>query len=326
MVLMGGKSDEHDVSLASGKQVVSNLNPKKYESIPIIIDKNTGQWQLRNTSFIKRLNTKIDKKAKKTSTSSLISGSIFQYPNLKKKPDVIFLALHGKYGEDGRIQGFLDFIGIPYTGCGCLSSAIGMDKIIFKKIIERDGLPTAKWSIYNEKITIKYPCVVKPSDSGSSVGISIIKKKDELTKAVKLAQKYSDRIIVEEYLKGTEVSCAVLGNKKPIALPVIEIIPKNKFFDYEAKYTDGKSEEICPARLPSATTKKVQETAVKVFQSIGARGFARVDMIIKNDVPYILEINTLPGLTPNSLLPKEAKAAGISYPKLLDKIIELSLK
>lgn len=294
MVFMGGKSDEHEVSLASGKQVIANLDPKKFEITPIIIDKNTDQ-------------------------------NLPQLLNLEEKPDVVFLALHGKYGEDGRIQGMLDMLGLPYTGCGCLASAIGMDKIIFKKIIEQENIPTAKWQVYKKGIKIKTPCVVKPSNNGSSVGVSIVKNRKDLDKAIRLARKSGSSILVEEYIKGTEISCAVIGNKKPTALPVIEIVPKKEFFDYEAKYTDGKSEEICPAKLSKEITKKIQETAIKVFQSIQCRGYARIDMIIKNNIPYVLEINTLPGLTPNSLLPKEAKAAGISYPKLLEKIIDLAL-
>jgi D-alanine-D-alanine ligase len=167
---------------------------------------------------------------------------------------------------------------------------------------------------------------VKPAGQGSSVGVTIIDNLDNLDKALETAFEYEDRAMIEEFLPGVEVSCGILGNENPIALPVIEICPKNNFFDYEAKYTEGKCEEIVPARLSEETTKKIQEYALKVFELVGARGFIRVDFMIKNDNPVILEMNTIPGLTPNSLLPKEARAAGIDYPSLLDKMIELALE
>jgi len=279
-VLMGGNSTEREVSLMSGKEVMKNLDKEKYEVIGIVVPEELEKV---------------------------------------KNVEMAFLALHGKGGEDGLIQGYLETLGIKYTGCGVLASAIGMDKKIFRKLAEKEGLLMAKQ-------TNKIPCVVKPVNGGSSVGVVIVKNENKLEEAIKEVKKYDGEIIIEEYIEGTEVSCGVLGNENPMALPVIEIVPKKDFFDYEAKYTVGMSEEICPARLSKGVTKRVLEATVRTFKMIRGRGYSRVDFIIKNGMPYLLEINTLPGLTPNSLLPKEAKAIGMNYSQLLDKIIELALK
>lgn len=296
---MGGKSPEHEVSLATGKEVVRNLDKKKYTVFPIILPR------------------------KKSFSSQIINC----------RPEVAFIAMHGPFGEDGTIQGMLELAGIPYTGAGVLASALGMDKIMFRKIMEREKISTPRYIVFKKgekeaKIInkFKFPVFIKPYNQGSSVGASICRQPVGLRKALELAFSYSNPILVEEYLPGLEVSCGVLGNEKPLALPIAEIVPENEFFDYEAKYTPGKSEEIVPARISKKLTKEVQNLATKVFQAIGCRGFGRVDMIIKNNQPMVLEINTIPGLTPVSLFPKEAAAAGISYSQLLDRLIELALE
>ncbi|HWS48883.1 MAG TPA: D-alanine--D-alanine ligase [Candidatus Methanoperedens sp.] len=286
-VLMGGKSSEREVSLSSGAEVLKNLDRDKYEV-----------WGIDVPSELDKL------------------GEI--------KPDLAFIILHGKGGEDGVIQGYLETLGIKYTGCGVLASAIGMNKRVFRMLMEREGILMASE-------TRKVPCVVKPNCGGSSVGVSIVKENKDLVTAIELAKKYDDEVIVERYIKGIEVSCGILGDPsvnsgQVVVLPVIEIVPKKEFFDYEAKYTKGMSEEICPARLTEKMTKKVKEITLKVFKAIDGRGYARVDFIIKNDKAYLLEINTLPGMTSNSLLPKEAKAMGVNYSQVLDKIVELALK
>jgi D-alanine-D-alanine ligase len=278
-VLMGGESSEREVSLMTGQEVIGNLDSNKYEVVPIDVPSELGKL---------------------------------------KGIEVAFLALHGKGGEDGVIQGYLETLGIKYTGCGVTASAVGMDKVIFRKVMENGGFLMAK-------ITDKVPCVVKPVNGGSSVGVSVVKNEVDFKRAIDLAKKYDDRIMIEEYIEGVEVSCGVLGNKNSVALPVIEIRPKKEFFDYESKYTEGMSEEICPAGISAELTKKIQELSVQVFETIGGKGYARVDFIIGNSVPYLLEINTLPGLTANSLIPKEAAVAGISYSQLIEKIIELAL-
>lgn len=281
-VLMGGNSCEREVSLVSGAGVLKNLDKSKYKV-----------WGIDVPSELEKLK--------------------------EIKPDLAFIIMHGKGGEDGIIQGYLETLGIKYTGCGVLASAIGMNKKFFKWVMEHNN-------VLMPKSVSKAPCVVKPNCGGSSVGVSIVEEDRDLDKAIKLAKKYDDEVLIEEYIEGMEITCGVLGNDEVEALPVVEIIPKNKFFDYESKYSDGGAQEICPARLNSEMTTKVQKIALKVFKVIGGRGFARVDMIIRNDEVYVLDINTLPGLTPNSLLPKEAKAIGMSYGQMLDRIIELALK
>lgn len=283
---MGGNSPEYEISLISGKEVLANL-PKKYLGIPIIIPKKGNDW--------------IDKL-------------------LQDKPDICFIAMHGPFGEDGRIQGLLDTLGIRYTGSGVLASAIGMDKLVFRKLMQTEGVPVPQ-------PVRQPPCFVKPHNQGSSVGVSFIREKKDLPAAVRLAEKYSDKVIIEEYLKGSEVTCAVLGNEKCSALPVVEIVPlKGNFFDYKSKYAKGGASEIVPARISEKLTNQVQELALKAYKAVGCRGFARVDFILKgNKHPVVLEINTIPGLTPMSLVPKAAKAAGISYPDLIDRIITYAL-
>ncbi len=297
LVLMGGKSSEHEVSLLSGKEVVKNLDKLKYEIIPLTISKD---------------GTGIEK----------IS---------KIKPEVVFIALHGSYGEDGTIQGMLEVFEIPYTGPGVLASAIGIDKIVFRKLMKSEKLPIPKFIFLKKgdsvksvsKMLGKPPYFVKPFNQGSSVGASPVKHISDLNKAINLAFKYSDTVLVDEYLDGLELTCAVMGNKKPVALPVIEIHPlKGNFFDYTSKYTDKGAEEIVPARISKELTKKIQDLAIRVYKAVGGKGFSRVDFMLKNGKPIILEINTVPGLTPASLFPKAANSAGISYPQLLDKIIE----
>lgn len=278
-VLMGGESSERVVSLSSGKTVLENLDKEKYEALSVDVPSELSKM-------------------------------------LKWKPDIALIILHGKGGEDGVIQGYLETNEIKYSGCGVLASAIGMDKLIFRKLMEREN-------ILMPKLVKTYPGVVKPVNGGSSLGVSIVRNKLEYEKAITEVNKFDSEYLIEEIVKGTEVTCGVLAD---VVLPVVEIVPSKDFFDYEAKYTEGMSQEICPARISDKMTKRVQDLALKVFKIIGGRGYARVDMIIKDDLIYVLEINTLPGMTPNSLLPREAKAAGISYPQLLDKIIELAIQ
>jgi len=316
-VLMGGKSSEHEVSIISGTEVVKSLDPGKYEVLPIVISKDGARWVLTTKTSLLGIKDPLSfrgtgKEIVLTESKSLQGINSVSDRNV----DIVFIAMHGPYGEDGTVQGMLDLAGIKYTGSGVLASALGMDKEMFRKIMQVEGIPVPK-------LTTSFPCFVKPYNQGSSVGASIARNKKDLDSAVKLARKYSDNVLVEEYLKGTEVTCSVLGNDNPKALPVIEIVPlKGEFFDYESKYTESGAEEIVPARISTPLTKKVQDLAIRVYKAIGCRGFGRVDFILKdNKHPVVLEINTIPGLTPMSLLPKAAKAAGIDYPKLLDMIV-----
>jgi len=300
-ILMGGISNEREVSLSTGKTVAQYLDLNKF--IASLYD------------------TKKD-------LAKLFSDI------LKKKIDICFIALHGKGGEDGSIQGMLELLGIPYTGPGIMSSAISMDKIISKRLLMQEKILTPKFiigenqEINSEKIISKIglPCVIKPSNSGSSVGVFIVKSKKDIKKGIKGALKEGNKIIIEEHIKGKEITVGVLGNKNPKALPIVEIIPKTKFFDYKAKYNPKFCEEIAPARISVKATQKAQRLALKVYKLLDCKGFSRVDMILKGNRIYVLENNTIPGLTPNSLLPKGAKADNISFSQLLEKIINFGLE
>ncbi len=300
LLLMGGGGSEHEVSLSSGEQVLKNFDKEKYEVIPMVMEA-----QNLDLAKVKEI-----------------------------APDLVFIALHGGVGEDGTIQKIFEDEGIKFIGCGSEASQIGMDKIKFLELVKKNGIPVPKGLNITKGELVDLDVVkelgdkwvVKPAGQGSSVGVTIIDNLDKLDEALEESFKYEERAIIEEFLPGMEVSCGIVGNEDPLALPVIEICPKNNFFDYEAKYTAGKCEEIVPARLSEETTKKIQEYALKVFELVGARGFIRVDFVVKDENPIILEMNTIPGLTPNSLLPKEAKAAGIEYAQLLDKMIELALE
>ncbi len=301
LLLMGGGGSEHEVSLSSGKEVMRNLNLEKYEVVSMVME--TQELDLEKVKLI--------------------------------SPDVVFIALHGGVGEDGTLQKIFEDNGIKFIGCGSEASKIGMDKIRFLELINQAGIPTPmgfevkKGDLVDlEKVKgLGTKWVVKPAGQGSSVGVTILEDLNNLDKALELVFGFEERAIIEEFILGMEVSSGILGNQNPIALPVIEICPKNSFFDYEAKYTNGKCEEIVPARISEETTKTIQEYSLKVFELTGARGFIRVDYIVKNgNEPIVLEMNTIPGLTPNSLLPKEAKGAGIEYSQMLDKMIELALE
>lgn len=300
LLLMGGGGSEHEVSLSSGDEVLKNFNKEKYEIVPMVM-----KDQKLDINKVKEIS-----------------------------PDVVFIALHGGVGEDGTIQKIFEDEGIRFIGCGSEASKLGMDKIKFLELMNQNGIPTPKGinAQKGELVNLDQvkdlggKWVVKPSNQGSSVGVTIIDNLNDLDKALEVAFEYDDRAIIEEFLDGIEVSCGVLGNSDLVALPVIEICPKNIFFDYEAKYTKGRCDEIVPARLSEELTKKIQEYSLKIFKLVCARGFVRFDLMIKNDQPYFLEMNTIPGLTPNSLLPKEAKAAGIDYPALLDKLIDLAME
>jgi D-alanine--D-alanine ligase len=300
-VLMGGMSSEHEISLISGQNVLNYLNKEKYNITPIVISKK-GEWWVND--------------AKKTIDEAL------------KGIDVVFNALHGEYGEDGKIQGLLDCFSIKYTGSGVLASALGMDKIKSKELFERGGILTPKHTIlkrgedFNKKFRGKL--VVKPASLGSSVGISIVEKGEDLKKAIDKAFEHCDTVIIEEYIQGRETTCGIIDDfrgQEYFALPITEIIPPpGRFFDYEVKY-DGSTQEITPARIDKNLTKKIQDLAIKAHQILGCKGYSRVDFIIRGNKIYILEANTLPGLTKESLLPKAAKAAGIEFAELLDIIV-----
>jgi D-alanine-D-alanine ligase len=336
IVLMGGKSPEHEVSVLSGTNVVTSLSSRKYKILPVVVSKTGTKWRLTTKDSLQKLVNPL--KSKGTNREIILSEEKL-IPGVGaitgSQASIIFIAMHGPYGEDGTIQGMLELTGIPYTGSGVLASAIGMDKEIFRKLMKEAGLPIPKYIVVTKadrdilKLVKKignFPYFVKPNDQGSSVGAAIARNRTQLLSDVREAFKFSDKVLVDEYIEGTELTCGVLGNSRLIALPSVEIVPKGEFFDYESKYYESGSEEIIPARISKKNEDAVRNLSLKVFSAIGAKGFARVDFILKKNKLYILEINTIPGLTKVSLLPKEAKAAGINYPRLLDMIIKYAIE
>lgn len=301
-LLSGGISSEREVSINSGNQVFEALSKTKYE--------------------VRRYDPKSDLK-------KLVEDA--------EEIDFALLILHGPFGEDGTIQGMLDLLNIPYQGSGVLGSSVAMNKLTSKQLYLQHGLPTPLFEFIRKnesydgsKIVerLKLPLVVKPVQAGSSVGMSIVKDGNDLDAAVDKALAVDNNILIEEYIEGTELTCGVLGNDEIEALPVIEIVPgeDSEFFDYEAKYVPGKTEEICPARIDDEKTKEVMNLAVEAHKSLGCKGYSRTDFLMKDGKLYILETNTIPGMTATSLLPQSAQVAGYSFSELLDKLIQLGIE
>jgi len=249
--------------------------------------------------------------------------------------DLVFIGLHGKWGEDGTVQAILDLKGIKYTGSKTLSSAVTMDKILSKILFDKFNIPTPKWFAFNnsemsadeiaERIEneISFPAIIKPNDQGSTVGLSICRNRNDVKQALNVAKDYSEKILVEEFIPGRELTVGIVGD---VALPVLEIKPKHEIYDYECKYTSGMSEYIVPANIPEEISKQLQNTSLQAFKALECEGYARIDFRLSPENKfYLLEINTLPGMTSLSLVPKMAKAIGMSFEDLIDKIIQLSL-
>ena len=340
VVLAGGLSAERDVSICTGEMVCNALRKQGHSAVLVdLFFGYTGPEKTFGEAFKNSGNAenKVDK-VKKTAPdlsklkalkndASKIGGNVLE---ICRAADIVFMALHGEDGENGKVQAMLDLHGIKYTGSGYLGSALAMDKVISKRIFMDNAILTPGFEIitednYEHKLaSLAFPLVIKPSSGGSSIGVSIVNSRDEVLYAMKKASVYNDDIIVEGYIKGREFSVGVLGNE---ALPIIEIIPKKGFYDYENKYQKDATIEITPADLDEPTTKKMQDTAVKAHNALGLEVYSRTDFLLDEygDI-YCLESNTLPGMTPTSLLPQEAAAAGIEYGALCDKIIGLSLE
>ncbi|MEW6407447.1 MAG: D-alanine--D-alanine ligase family protein [Patescibacteria group bacterium] len=314
-IIMGGKSSEHEVSLKSGRSVLENLDKRKYIPLPILITKK-GVWQTKKT---------------KNTIDTL---------KILQKTDAVIIMLHGPFGEDGTVQGLLELFDLPYVGAGVFTSALCMNKIKTKEIMKANKILTPdyvnflkiEWQKNKEKILkqitkkLGFPNVVKPNNLGSSIGISIPKNKRQLQKAINLALKYSNQILVEDYIKGKEIHCGVIGNEKPLALPLDEVKPKREFYDYKAKYKPGMSEHLTPAPLSLELTKKIQKQALEIYKLVEGDGLARIDFLIQKNKVYFNEVNTIPGFTKTSILPKEAEIAGISFPRFLDLLIGYALE
>ncbi|MGE7911306.1 D-alanine--D-alanine ligase [Lysinibacillus xylanilyticus] len=294
-VIMGGVSSEKQVSIMTGEEMIAHLDKSKYEVVAIKLDEDNTSELMEKVRDI----------------------------------DIALLALHGKFGEDGTIQGVLETMGVPYTGSGILSSSICMDKNISKKILRYEGIETPDWLClssneelqFDELDKMGYPLVVKPNSGGSSVGVKIVYDKDALQTSVADVFKWDSEIIIEKYIKGEEITCSILDGE---LLPIISIRHTAQFFDYKAKYEDAATiEEV--VELPPAIHERVAEAAKACYSALKCSVYARIDMMIKDGIPYVMEVNTLPGMTKNSLLPKSASSAGITYTQLLDGIIEISL-
>lgn len=296
-VLLGGLSSEREVSIASGTAILKALHEKGYHAVAVDVGRDVAE--------------KIHEQG----------------------IEAAFIALHGKFGEDGAIQGMLEVMGIPYTGSGILASALGMNKTVSKQVFRSQGLLVGPYEViyagsadkaHSIVSQLRYPVVIKPHAEGSSVGVSLVFKNEEVTPAVELAFKYGDEILIEKFIKGKEVQVGILGAR---ALGAIEIVPKRTFYDYAAKYEKGMSDHFFPARIPEADYQRTLEAGTAAHRAIGCRGYSRVDFIIdESGVPHILEVNTLPGMTATSLLPEIAKGVGISFPDLVEEILRLALE
>lgn len=294
-ILTGGDSAEREISLKSCEAIERACKELDYNTVRIVIDGNAQK----------------------------IIPKIVEV-------DFVFIALHGGKGENGVIQGLLDSLNIPYNGSGVLASSLGMEKSITKQLAKSYEIPTPNWKNFididesKDYISNEFPIVVKPSADGSTLGLSFVKNQAELAKAVELADEYDGNIMIEDYIEGRELTVTIIGQQ---VFPIVEIIPKHQFYDYECKYQKGMSEYICPAVLTNALTEKIQNIALDIFNILQCSGYARADFILdKNNNPWFLEINTLPGMTATSLVPKSAMVAGVSFNSLIQMIINESLK
>jgi D-alanine-D-alanine ligase len=346
-VIFGGRSGEHEVSLVSATSIINALDPSRYEIIPIGITKD-GKW-LSSVEVLHVLRSGVPQLSIEEkivlpdpTRKSLVSVSAPAGSPDEPRLDVVFPVIHGTYGEDGTLQGLLELAGIPYVGAGVLASAVGMDKVVQKELFRHAKIPVAPFLSFlsseylsnRKKIITRiekvlgYPCFVKPANSGSSVGISKSHDRKELIHDIEYASHYDRKILIEYAVRNVrEIECSVLGNDEPVASLPGEIIPSNEFYDYDAKYVDGKSVTIIPAPLPKAAVRKIQQLAVRAFKVIDCTGMARVDFFVakRSNRITINEINTIPGFTSISMYPKMWEASGMSYPQLLDELIRLAI-
>lgn len=287
---MGGLSPERKVSLTSGQEIFNALKSKGLNATLVDVDHNIG--------------------------ASLA----------ERKIDLAWIALHGTFGEDGTIQGILEYLKIPYTGSGVLGSAVAYNKVVSKEIFMERGIPTAPYQVIHAEDRnrvmpkLDFPVVVKPSDQGSSIGVSIVRSESKWETALDLAFDVSEEVLIEKYIAGKLLAVGMNG---PQPMPIVEVVPKSGFYDYEAKYTAGKTDYVCPAELTSEEVDRCNDTAVRVFKALKGRGFPRVDLILdENGTPYVLEMNTIPGMTPTSLLPMAARKAGLEFDELVIEILK----
>jgi D-alanine-D-alanine ligase len=319
-VLAGGRSSEHEISVASARSVIDALDPARYETVVVEIDK-TGRWELASgheelpATGVETLPVVAD------SAPAATLGQV----------DVVLPILHGPFGEDGTVQGLLELAGVPYVGAGVAASALCMDKDLFKAVLRDRGIRVARNVTLREGDApahdFDYPVFVKPARLGSSVGISKVRSDEELEAAVELARRHDDKVLIEEGVDGVEVECGVLGNRDPIASVVGEIVAHADWYDYSAKYDEGGMDLVIPARIPPESDARVRELAVDSFVATECEGMARIDFFVRPDGEVVInEINTIPGFTATSVYAKLFDAAGIPYAELLDRLIALALE
>lgn len=337
VVLAGGNSTEREVSISSGQGVCQALRERNHKAI--LVDAYFGKESMEGELFSDKYDTEQAAAWMRKQSSSLEevmkTRKEFFGPHVLEicqKADIVFLALHGANGEDGKVQSVLDLMGIKYTGCGPLSSGMAMDKGITKMVFEAKGVPTPKGmtlekgecSSYLSDYGMDFPVIVKPCCGGSSVGVCIAHNQQEYGAALMEAFSYENQVVVEQLITGREFSVAVVDGK---AYPVIEIAPLEGFYDYKNKYSAGSCVETCPADLSASLTKEMQMYAEKGYEALNLQAYARLDFLMEEDGSmYCLEANTLPGMTPTSLIPQEASVIGMNYPQLCEKLIEVSLK
>lgn len=359
-ILFGGASEEREISLASGLMIADNLPQDRYETrlldtLALMAHHRDLSPALRERAIALQQSKPRRSLPSHSGLSSAMRAQVERAETLAQSAsaslahegergiDVAFLALHGKYGEDGTVQGFLELTGTPYTGSGVLASALAMDKVMAKRVLAAEGIKVPRGIHISRDDLVRdcvgaiarantlLPAVVKPSKQGSSVGMSLVDLKELMEPAVRMALEHDDEVLIEERIIGTEITVGVLGvlggigSAEVEALPVVEIVPKRAFFDYQAKYDPDQCDEICPARISAEATRHAQSLALRAHRSLSCRGYSRTDMILGPSGPVVLEVNTLPGMTMNSLLPKAAAAAGIPFSELLHRIVSLAL-
>jgi D-alanine-D-alanine ligase len=325
-VLMGGRSSEHEISLASARSVLAELDPERYEVATIEIARDGG-WQLGTGTEPPAL------EAGSAGRALPVPRAQAPVAQTLAEVDVVIPVLHGPFGEDGTVQGLLELAGVPYVGAGVAASALCMDKDLFKAVLRDRGVPVASHHAIRLGDAVEnpfsYPVFVKPARLGSSVGISKVHDESELGPAVELARRHDEKVLVEEFVAGTEVECGVLGNQRPapIASVVGEIVPHAEWYDYGAKYEEDGSDIVVPARIPDAVAARVQELAVEAFVATECEGMARVDFFVRPGGEVVVnEINTIPGFTSTSVYARLFEASGIPYRELLDRLIGLALE
>jgi D-alanine-D-alanine ligase len=326
-VLMGGRSSEHEVSLASAQSVLENLDSERYETVRVEIARD-GRWQLDRAS------DNLSLASGTTGSRELVPVGGDGVPATLAGVDVVLPILHGPFGEDGTVQGLLELAGVPYVGAGVAASALCMDKDLFKSVMRDKGVPVTRSVTVREGERVEnpfdYPVFVKPARLGSSVGVTKARTPEELRQGVALAFEHDEKVLVEEFVDGVEVECSVLGNRDPIASLPGEIVAHGfsgvDWYDYSAKYDEGGMDLIVPPRLPEESIHRVQELAVRSFVASECEGMASVDCFVSNGDVLVNELNTIPGFTATSVYAQLFEKSGLPYPQLLDRLIELALE